>query len=61
MRSFLFALTLHILISFFHLNPSYWFAPLYILRTAFGRSDGDDVYGVMAMQPMTIFLVETSN
>src|ERR1700759_116122 len=46
MRSFLFALALHILgtITFFHLNPSYWFASLYILRTAYGRTDGDDVY-----------------
>src|ERR1700761_6316624 len=48
-------------LNFFHLNPSYWFAPLYILRTASGRTDGDDVYGVMVMWPMTIFLVRTSN
>ena len=47
--------------NFFHLNPSSWFALLYILRTASGQTDSDDVYGVMAMRPMTIFLVGTSN
>ena len=66
MRSFLFALTVHIVgtitsFDIFHLNLSYWFAPLYTMRTVSGRTDGDDVYGVMEMRPMTIFLVGTSN
>ena len=38
--------------------PSYWFARLYILGTASGQTDGDDVYGVMAMRPMTIIWSE---
>ena len=29
--------------------------PLYILRMTSGRTDGDDVYGVMAAAPMTSF------
>ena len=66
MCSVLFPLTLHIVgtITFFdifHLKPSCWLAPLYILRRASGRTDGDDIYGVMVMLPMTIVLVGTSN
>ena len=43
------------------LNQSHYQLPSYILRTASGRTDGRDVYGVTERPSMTSILPKVSN